>query len=399
MDPLATSRTSALDTLHVEPLPANMSPGCRGKPAGQNRMNNTSFSQFAARLREFIRISSGQRASPSTFGQLAMELFELQVRHNVAYRRICQARGFKPTHWEEVPPIPTSAFKEFDITCLAPEDRTAVFHSSGTTEQRPSRHFHSAESLRIYEESVSAAIPDFLRAGGNNGKHKQLLILSPNLDQAPHSSLVRMFHVYRREFGPAHSQFAGSVAEDGAWSMDLPECLAVFREVIAENRALLMLGTAFSYVHLLDYLDSTRLFFQLPPGSLALETGGYKGRSRSLPKSELHELLDQRLGIPRQRIFCEYGMSELSSQAYDSPATDSRLFRFPPWARALVVSPETGREVAEGETGLLRVFDLANVFSAMAVQTEDLAVRHPDGFELIGRAQLTEPRGCSLMPA
>ncbi|HMP82644.1 MAG TPA: hypothetical protein PKA41_08095, partial [Verrucomicrobiota bacterium] len=137
----------------------------------------------------------------------------------------------------------------------------------------------------------------------------------------------------------------------------------------------------------------------------------------------------------------EYGMSELSSQAYDTQMerrltrpTDSgvqasacldgtlkrelqrdgpslgnpldatrntqhatRPFLFPPWARAQIISPETGREVADGETGLVRVCDLANVFSAMAIQTEDLAVRRGNGFELIGRAEQSEVRGCSLM--
>ena len=80
-----------------------------------------------------------------------------------------------------------------------------------------------------------------------------------------------------------------------------------------------------------------------------------------------------------------------------SPVT--RHFSFPPWARVQIISPETGREVGEGETGLIRVFDLANVFSVMAIQTEDLGVRRGDGFELIGRAQQAEPRGCSLMTA
>ena len=73
------------------------------------------------------------------------------------------------------------------------------------------------------------------------------------------------------------------------------------------------------------------------------------------------------------------------------------IFHFPPWARVQIISPETGREVADGETGLIRVFDLANVFSVAAIQTEDLGIRRGDGFELIGRAQLAEPRGCSLM--
>lgn len=103
-------------------------------------------------------------------------------------------------------------------------------------------------------------------------------------------------------------------------------------------------------------------------------------------------------------------MSELSSQAYDGRAAllrgqdwgraavrPYRVFRFPPWARVQIISPETGREVAEGETGLIRVFDLANVFSVMAIQTEDLGIRRDEHFELIGRAALAETRGCSLM--
>jgi len=80
-----------------------------------------------------------------------------------------------------------------------------------------------------------------------------------------------------------------------------------------------------------------------------------------------------------------------------SSAGATRIFRFPPWTRAQIISLETNREVAEGETGLIRVLDLANVFSVMAIQTEDLGVRRGDGFELLGRAQPAEPRGCSLL--
>jgi len=72
---------------------------------------------------------------------------------------------------------------------------------------------------------------------------------------------------------------------------------------------------------------------------------------------------------------------------------------FPPWARAQIVSPETGRQVAEGQTGIIRIMDLANVFSVAAVQTEDLGIRRGTGFELVGRAGQAEPRGCSLMAA
>ncbi len=155
-------------------------------------------------------------------------------------------------------------------------------------------------------------------------------------------------------------------------------------------------------MHLLDFLAEKICGFELPAGSRVMETGGYKNRSRAMPKAELHALITERLGVPRENIICEYGMSELSSQAYDQKSNckiRNARFRFPPWARVQIISPETGREVADGETGLIRVFDLANVFSVAAIQTEDLGVRRGDGFELIGRAQLAEPRGCSLMTA
>ena len=135
---------------------------------------------------------------------------------------------------------------------------------------------------------------------------------------------------------------------------------------------------------------------ELPTGSRVMETGGYKNRSRTLPKAELHSLITDYLGIYADSITCEYGMSELSSQAYD---TMEHQFHFPPWACVQIISPETGAEVMDGETGLIRIFDLANVFLVAAIQTEDLGVRRGSGFELIGRAALAEARGCSLMTA
>jgi len=221
-----------------------------------------------------------------------------------------------------------------------------------------------------------------------------------------------MFETVRWEFGAEDSHFFGRTEAEGAWRLDLDAVTRALRKVCDTDCPVVLLGTAFSFVHLLDHLGESRLGFKLPSGSRAMETGGYKGRSRSLSKAELHALITRRLGIPPSHIICEYGMSELSSQAYDRMAGDewrvtgdaarhsspvTRHFHFPPWARAQIVSPETGREVAEGETGLIRVFDLANVFSAMAIQTEDLGVRRGDGFELLGRVALAEPRGCSLM--
>jgi hypothetical protein len=426
------------------------------QPANKNRMT-TELSNFAARLCERMPSFSDVAAEmtrlqtfpifknepprvgchENEFNTLALELFALQFKSNAAYRKICEARNLTPgvvEHWTQIPAVPAAAFKELELTCLAPDERTTVFHSSGTTEQRPSRHFHSPESLAVYEASLWAwfrhhLLSDKLKlerqpsaalagvqasACGCGDEGFGLIIFTPPAAQVPHSSLVHMSETVGRKLGASETAFVGRQAADGAWTLDFDAVLAALNSSPVTRHPSLLLGTAFSFVHLLDYLAERNLRFDLPAGSRVMETGGYKNRSRSIPKTDLHQLITERLDVPPSHIICEYGMSELSSQAYDGVTSDewrvasnsrlsrhpslvTRHFSFPPWARVQIISPETGREVADGETGLIRVFDLANAFSVMAIQTEDLGIRRGDGFELIGRATLAEPRGCSLL--
>ncbi len=374
-----------------------------------------SFNNYAARLR---RLLDSRSASPpggiesdlteSRFNELAIELFALQFTHNPLYRKLCEARGVSPaqvTIWQQLPAVPAAAFRELELTSLPAAERTAIFHSSRTTDQKPSRHFHSAQSLDLYEASV---VPWFQAHLLPEAREKlELVFLAPPPSLAPHSSLVHMLETIRRRFGAPESQFTGAVDGDGRWTLDLPNTISALENSIAVHRPIALLGTAFNFVHLLDRLAETQGRLQLPEGTRLMETGGYKGRSRSLPKAELYQQIFERLGIPTTRIVSEYGMTELSSQAYDwkvraagaQVEATERAFHFPPWARAQIISPETGEEVGEGAAGLLRVCDLANLHSVLAVQTEDLAVRRGTGFELLGRAVAAEPRGCSLMTA
>ncbi|HEY4414813.1 MAG TPA: hypothetical protein VGO57_03890 [Verrucomicrobiae bacterium] len=376
---------------------------------------NTELFNFAARLRQWIgqhQFRAGEQPPSPEFNSLALALFSLQFQGNAAYRKICEARALTPqsvTHWTQIPAVPTSAFKELELTSLAPGERPAVFHSSGTTEQKPSRHFHSAESLALYEASLW---PWFVQNCGLPIADCKLICLTPPPEQVPHSSLVHMFETIWQKSSCAgtladRSPFFGKIDKDGTWTLDFEAVLAALAEnpQSAIGNPQLLVGTAFSFVHLLDFLAEKNLLLKLPPGSRVMETGGYKNRSRTMPKAELHVLIEKFLGVPRENILCEYGMSELSSQAYSVTEDQGRgagssaathYFHFPPWARVQIISPETGNEVGEGETGLIRIFDLANVWSVAAIQTEDLGVRRGGGFELIGRAALAESRGCSL---
>jgi len=278
------------------------------------------------------------------------------------------------------------------------------FESSGTTQSVRSRSEHSPNSLEFYKASLLPwfqhhVLPETLsRQEAIPGPQWDFLSLTPPLSHAPHSSLVYMLEAVSGQGWFQNRGFVGKADERGSWTLDRNACLAALREACRQQQPVTLTGTAFNYVHLLDALDGTSL--QLPPNSRIMETGGYKGRSRVLSKTDLHAELALRLGISPDHIVTEYGMTELGSQAYDHAVgggVSARRLRFPPWTRATVVSCETGLEAAEGEPGLVRIVDLANAFSVVAVETEDLAIRHPDGIELLGRREQAEPRGCSLM--
>lgn len=359
------------------------------------------------------------------FNELALELARLQYAHNPPYRRWCEARGIAPSridHWSRIPAVITSAFQEFEFSCLPPSHRSCVFYSSGTTRGKPSRHFHNSLTLRLYEASLwwafqKALLPEIL-----SGPHPQLVVLMPPPDQAPHSSLVYMADTIRRQLGYSMDTFLGTADGTGLWHLDASRAWTRLRTLAEQGRPVLVLATAYTLVQLLDTPGLTPHRIKLPPGSRVMETGGYKGRSRALTSDELYRWISERWGLPLTSIVSEYGMCELSSQAYDSrfsqgdtqaPKVESertaqprsatlrlrRKFRFPPWVRVQVIDPETGTEAPHGRPGLLRIFDLANVGSVLAIQTEDMAEALRDGFRLLGRATGTRPRGCSLLAA
>ncbi|MCS1411879.1 MAG: hypothetical protein M2R45_05081 [Verrucomicrobia subdivision 3 bacterium] len=340
------------------------------------------------------------------FEQLALRLFRLQAVANGCYRRIVEyslPSVEAVDTWRQIPAVPTAAFKEYEMTALGKGQRLFVFRSSGTTERNRSQHFHSRESVGLYERSLT----DWFSAHFFSGEPSFALrgcILTPSPAVVPDSSLVHMFETVRQCQEFSEIEFYGVVSLTEGWELDGDRLVEVLEQSCLAGMPAALLGTAFSYVQLLDVLSASGRVLKLPAESRLLETGGYKGQTREIEKGELYRLLSEVLGIPKDHMVSEYGMSELSSQAYDHRIGDGRssnhdrCFRLPSWARFRVVSPETGLEVGIGESGLIQVFDLANVWSVMGIQTEDLGRRLEEGVVLLGRAAEAEVRGCSLMP-
>ncbi len=144
-----------------------------------------------------------------------------------------------------------------------------------------------------------------------------------------------------------------------------------------------------------DGRDSGRRW-QLPEGSLVVDTGGCKGYPRDVPRAAIVARYGEVFGVPPAQVVNEYGMTELCSQLY---ARATGPLEPPPWMRTLVCDPLTGRPQPPGHAGLLRHFDLANLGSVVAIQTEDIGRQVDGGIELLGRAPRAEARGCSLLLA
>jgi len=329
------------------------------------------------------------------FERLALALFAFQFEHCEPYQRFCRGRGRTPdsvARWFDVPAVPTGAFKELALHSFPVERRFARFETSGTTTAvRGALHL---DRLDLYEASLLPTFRRYVLPDLPDGGRMAIRVLAPDTAEAPHSSLSHMFRCVLEAYGSGDSGFD---VRDGA--LQARPLFAAIERCAGDGRPVALAGTAFAFVYLLDALADARVRYVLPEGSRLMECGGFKGRTRTVPRPELYAQLEQALGVPMEHMVNQYGMTELGSQFYDSvlrePAATRRKLG-PPWARVRVLDPETGAAAAAGEVGSLAIFDLANTGSVLAVQTADLGRGVSDGFGVLGREPGAEERGCSL---
>jgi hypothetical protein len=342
---------------------------------------------LAARLRALIADEAGSERD-----DVLEALFAYQRRWLPAYARFCEQRRAPHERPWSIPALPTDAFRFARISSRAEQDTLRCFASSGTTAAERSAHVFA--DLSLYDAAAERAARRMLFP---DCERMQLLILAPPEQEAPDSSLSYRLARFMEWFGAPGSAHV--------WPLDartLPALTRALQTAQGNHRPVALLGTSFAFVHALDALDERR--FQLPFGSRIMQTGGFKGRSRELSPETMRAWLSDRFGLDEAWIAAEYGMTELSSQLYettlreaalDLPRTPRRLWA-PPWVRASVLDPERLVPAPEGTQGLVRIDDAANLDSVSAIQTADVGVVQDGGFTLLGRAQGAIARGCSI---
>jgi hypothetical protein len=341
-------------------------------------------------INQLLSTLQSDKLSDEDFNQLALQIFAYQYTHNLPFRRFCQQKGKTirtVKSWKDIPAVPINAFKEVPLTCTPPEEAERFFMTSGTTMGVKGKHYHP--TLQVWNKSMNTY---FKKRFMKEQERIQIGILFPTEEEMPNSSLARYLSLAKKEYGTKDSHYL--LTENG---INLQLLIQDLDHAESSGEPYALLGASYSFVHLMEGLQGLGRSFQLPPGSKILDTGGFKNQSREWELEDFYNQLSRFLGVSRKDCINMYGMTELSSQLYDSgneqvPSVKSG----PHWLKTRIIHPLTGEEVAEGERGVIVHCDLANFNSVTTILTEDLGMKVEDGFLLLGRVQGTEAKGCSI---
>jgi len=311
-----------------------------------------------------------------SFEEKALLLFNYQSKCNSLYQSFVSALGKRTSHikrTEEIPFLPISFFKTHKIVS-ADRSYPSFFESSGTTGNITSKLYHY--DLPFYWQNTMKIFEHFF----GELKGYSFFFLLPNYLERQHSSLVSMANFFWEN---SDRTFGGFFLYDFEKVKD-----ELIKALHAKRGKVILWGVTFA---LLDFADQ---YGQNYEDLILFETGGMKGRGREPLKEEVHLVLREKLGV--SRIHSEYGMTELFSQAYSQ---DSTIFSPASTMNIFIREPEDPLSVHSrvGERGGINVVDLANVDTCAFIETQDLGMLHSTGFEVLGRFDNSDIRGCNLM--
>lgn len=320
-------------------------------------------------------------ADEQEFDGLALEIHAWQASRipNIARISSSLPRGCAADvrGWREIPLVPTALFADHDIFAYRVDEAERVFVSSGTTRAQRGRHYF--RDLSFYRAAcLSGALWALGEAGESTGRGWNVRSFMPD---DPASSLAAMIEGLA---GDLKTSCRDVLSREAHRSVSLP---------FTAMTPTLVIGPAWAYMPLIE--SGARE--PLPAGSVVVETGGYKGRTREATRDELYDGLCRVFEVPRERVISEYGMCEITTPLWERAGSASspalRGFVTPPWVRVRLLDPET---LSEAPAGVIAIYDLANVASSIGVLTADAGCLRDGRLVLEGRLSGAAAKGCSL---
>lgn len=351
-------------------------------------------------------LAAGVDGDSTPFEALALDIFAFQYRANPPYRAYCDAMGRPPdnvTAWRQIPAFPTASFKT-DLVTSFPFDQAVMAQlTSGTTAIVRGQIFRDEIGRELVLEANRVMTAAWLFPDLADGQRCRILILAPSPQMAPSMGMAIGMEETRRHFGTADSRFLL-----GHSGIDVAALVSALAESEAGGVPVAMIGSTSAFVYFMQACRKRGIAFRLPAGSRIGDGGGYRGRFGELSQEDYFGLAAEVLGIPPSHCVNVLGMAESATNFFDDtlrrnlrgePA-GQRLRRCPPWARTEAVGVETLQPLPDGEIGLLRHYDLVNLPTVLAVQTDNLGYTTADGsFQIVGRARQAADGKVSRLPS
>ena len=314
-------------------------------------------------------------ANQKQFEKIAFKTFRSQYDNNSVYREFCQHLQIDKTSVKsllQIPFLPIQFFKSHDVVSNS-NAIEKTFTSSGTTGMINSQHL--VTDITLYEESYRNAFSQFY----GNIEDYVILALLPSYLEREGSSLIYMVQDFIR---------LTQNSDSGFYLHNYDELIEKLITLDQSGKNIILIGVTYA---LLDLVEKHT--FQLQ-NTIIMETGGMKGKRKEMIREELHKQLCEGFGV--KSIHSEYGMTELLSQAY---SLGSGIFECPSWMQILIRDTEDALNYIEnGKTGGINIIDLANSNSCSFIATQDLGKKYPNNsFEVLGRFDTSDIRGCNLM--
>lgn len=308
----------------------------------------------------------------NNFNDYCKAIHDYQLKNNTVYHQ-WNSLVTNDSSFTNYSFLPIKFFKELTVKAGTFKEQV-IFESSGTTNTINSKHY--VKNVQLYENSFYTTFKNFY----GDVKDWCIIGLLPSYLERNNSSLV-----YMTKYLIEQSQHPSS----GFYLYNFQALKETLHALTIMGQKVWLIGVTFALLDFADYFDRA---FELDNVTI-VETGGMKGRKKEITRLELHDYLFHKLGV--SKIHSEYGMTELFSQAY---ALQNGVFTNPPWMKVLVRNEEDPFEIKFSGKGLLNIIDLANLHTCSFIATDDVGIVHDDGsFEVLGRADNSDIRGCSLL--
>ncbi|WP_353149107.1 acyl transferase [Chryseobacterium sp.] len=308
----------------------------------------------------------------------ALKTFRYQYDHVEIYRKFVDFLKINPDEVDRLGKIPFLPIEMFKNHRILDENVTAdlFFQSSGTTQMNLSKHFIADQS--VYEESIYKSFEQFI------GRPEDFIFLGllPSYLERQNSSLIYMVDYLMKK---------SAQPENGYFLYNHSDLLKLLNTL--QNKKVILFGVSFALLDFLDYCWQSGESLNFLENLIVIETGGMKGRKEEMTKDELLKILQD--GFKTHKIYSEYSMTELLSQAY---SLGNNEYECPAWMRIMIRNAEDPFSYEkEGRTGAINIIDLANIHSCAFIATQDLGKIIGDKFQVLGRIDHSDIRGCSLL--